>query len=163
MLSTPIYHSALKRANQLKWDKWFLGLAQYVSTASKDPSTKVGAVIVDENRIVRGMGYNGFPRGVDDSPERYNERELKYKLVVHAEVNACVNSIGNIKGGTIYVWPTLMVPNVCPECCKVVIQSGIRRVVGYEGPTNERWQSMAEISSMMLKEAGVAVDMVTPI
>jgi dCMP deaminase len=139
------------------WDRWFLGLAQYISTASKDPSTKVGAVIVDKNRIIRGIGYNGFPRGVKDTPARYADRELKYKLVVHAEVNALLNATGSVQDCSIYVWPTLMVPAVCPECCKAVIQSGIKRVVGWKGETQERWQDMAHISEMMLREAGVSI------
>lgn len=140
-----------------KWDIRFLELAQFYAQWSKDPSTKVGAVIVDHNRVVRGMGYNGFPRGVKDTPERYADRELKYKLVVHAEVNAILNATGSVRDCSIYVWPTLMVPNVCPECCKSVIQSGIRRVIGWKGETQTRWQEMAHISEMMLREAGISI------
>ncbi|NCA14162.1 MAG: hypothetical protein EBS89_08535, partial [Proteobacteria bacterium] len=70
------------------WDRWFLGLAHYVSTASKDPSTKVGAVIVDAERRVVSVGYNGLPRGVEDSEERLHNREVKYKMIIHAERNA---------------------------------------------------------------------------
>lgn len=140
-----------------KWHIRFLKLAEFYSQWSKDPSTKVGAVIVDDNGIVRGMGYNGFPRGVKDTPERYENRELKYKLIVHAEVNAVLNSTGSVRGCSIYVWPTLMIPNICPECCKAVIQSGIKNVIGWKGETTPRWQEMAHLSEMMLREAGVSI------
>ena len=138
-----------------KWDLRFLELAQHISSWSKDPSTKVGAVIADPNNVVCGMGYNGFPRGVKDYPERYNTRELKYQYIVHAELNAILNANVPLHGCTIYVWPTLMIPAVCPECCKSVIQAGIKEVVCLSGDTSPRWQAMAEISRSMLQEAGV--------
>lgn len=143
-----------------KWDHRFLELARHVAAWSKDPSTKVGAVIVDKRNIVRGMGYNGFPRGVKDTPDRYNDREIKYRFVVHAELNAILNATGPVAGCTIYVWPTLMIPNVCPECCKSVIQSGIIEVVGQRGETQERWQDMAKISEAMLRESGIRIRMI---
>jgi len=151
------FHSDQKNFNRPIgfWDSWFLGLAEYVASGSKDPSTKVGAVIVDKHRIVRGMGYNGFARGVDDLPERYEDRETKYKFIVHAELNAILNADKPLQGCTIYVWPTLMIPAVCPECCKAVIQAGIKEVVCWQAPTSPRWQAMAEISRSMLCEARV--------
>ena len=87
------------------WNKWFLGLAEYVSTASKDPSTKVGAVIVDDERRVVSLGYNGLPRGVDDTEERLNNRDLKYRIIVHAERNSLLFARGSVKGCTIYTYP----------------------------------------------------------
>ena len=100
-----------------KWNQRFLNLAKHVSSWSKDPSTKVGAVIADpETKIVVGMGYNGFPRFVDDTEERYNDRPTKYKFVVHAELNAILNSNKSVRGCEIYIYPTLMKPNCCPEC-----------------------------------------------
>jgi len=143
-----------------KWDYRFIELAKHVSSWSKDPSTKVGAVIVDKHNIVRGMGYNGFPRGVKDTSERYADRETKYRFVVHAELNAIMNATGSVRECRIYVWPTLMVPSVCPECCKAVIQSGIEEVVGLQGETQERWQEMAHISETMLREAGLRIRMI---
>lgn len=140
-----------------KWDIRFLELAEFYAQWSKDPSTKVGAIIVDRDRIVCGMGFNGFPRGVKDTTKRYADRELKYKLVVHAELNSILNASGSVRNCSIYVWPTLMVPAVCPECCKSVIQSGIKRVVSWKGETQPRWQEQAHISEMMLHEAGVAM------
>lgn len=111
-----------------KWDERFLRIAREVATWSKDPSRKIGAVIVGEQDQIIAQGFNGFPRGVNDSEERYNNREVKYKYVVHAEKNAIYNA-GNsgatIRGSTIYV---VGLP-VCHECAKAIIQTGIRRVV----------------------------------
>ena len=145
-----------------KWLKWYvrhLEHAKFVSQYSKDPSTKVGAVIADKNNIILGIGYNGFARGVDDSEERYNDRPTKYKFVVHAELNAILNtnqSIRNASSPTIFVWPSLMIPNACPECAKAIVQSGIKKVVGYyPDELNDRWAKDQEISNAILHEGGV--------
>lgn len=87
-----------------KWDRKYLELAKYIATNwSKDPSTKVGAILVNYETKREFIGYNGFPEGVLDTPERYNDRELKYKLVVHAEVNALLKAAQYARGGTLYV------------------------------------------------------------
>lgn len=140
-----------------KWHRRFLELAKHVSNWSKDPSTKIGAVIVNpETKIVVGMGYNGFPRGIDDSDERLNTREIKYKLVVHAEVNAVLNSNNPTKGCWIYVYPSIMKPNICPECSKVISQAGIKKVIGYkDNSLIDRWQDLSQFSNMILKESGI--------
>lgn len=134
-----------------KWDGRFLELANHISEWSKDPSKKVGAVIVDENRRVVSLGYNGFPRGVDDTKkERYENRETKYKFVVHAERNALDNAPLMVDGCTLYV---NLLP--CHECAKSVIQRGIRRVVAPtpknigENPYN--W----DVMKTMFEESGV--------
>ena len=93
-------------------------MAKLVASWSKDPSVQVGAVIVKGKKVV-GIGYNGFPKGVHDFSDRLMNRELKLELVVHAEVNACLDAGKDAEGGTLYVWPTLMVPNICPNCAKV--------------------------------------------
>ena len=134
------------------WNKWFLGLAEYVSTASKDPSTKVGSVIVDEERRVVSLGYNGFPRGVDDTEERLNNRDLKYRIIVHAERNSLLFARGPVKGCTIYTYP--MMP--CAVCASMIIQSGIKKVVAPKSD-NPRWQEDIELSLLLFKEAGVEV------
>jgi dCMP deaminase len=153
-----IYKLKHKVKRQRKWDLRFLELAKHVASWSQDPSTKVGAIVVDEFLTVKGMGYNGFPRGVHDSPERYADRETKYKFVVHAEVNALINANSSVRGCTLYVWPTLMFPPVCPECCKSVIQHGIHRLVCYENLTPQgRWQDLADFSKKMLAESGMIV------
>lgn len=132
------------------WPEWFMGLARYVASASKDPSTRVGSVIVDENRVVRGMGYNGFPRGVEDFDERYNDRPTKYKFVVHAEVNAVLNASRDVRGCTLYC--TLF---PCSECAKVIIQAGI--TVVYTTAPDPRWADSCSLAATMFAEAGVEV------
>jgi dCMP deaminase len=107
-----------------KWDLRFIELANHVSSWSKDPSTKVGAVIVTEDRRVLSMGYNGFPRGCPDREEDYANREVKLKLVSHAERNALDNVDVSVRGCTLY---TTHFP--CNECAKSIVQKGITRVV----------------------------------
>ena len=143
-----------------KWDVRFLELANHISSWSRDPSTKIGAVIVDDNRIVRGMGYNGFPRGVNDDPERYANRDTKLKFMVHAERNAIDNSEGSLEGCTIYVYPSLMNPVCCHDCAKSIIQNGIKRVVGFKATTTDRWKDSADTAKIMLLEAGVEISMI---
>jgi len=139
----------------MEWNNWFLGLAQYISTASKDPSTKVGAVIVDEERRVVSLGYNGLPRGIEDTKERLENRDLKYKIIVHAERNALLFARGSIKGCTIYTYP--MMP--CAVCASMIIQSGIKKVVAPKSD-NPRWIQDMELSTKLFEEAGVVVELV---
>lgn len=135
-----------------RWDRRFMALAKHVATWSKDPSTQVGAVVVDAERRVLGLGYNGFPRGIDDRPERYDDRAVKYSLVVHAEINAILNS-SHTKGATLY---TSFPP--CQECAKVIIQAGIARVIKLRNAdTVARWAESMENGHEMLREAGVEV------
>lgn len=138
------------------WHNRFLELAKHVSTWSKD-TTKVGAVIVDpETKQIVGLGYNGFPRGVNDSFERIMDRETKLKLVVHAEVNAILNANKSVRGCDLYVYPTMMLPDVCPDCAKVVAQSGIKRVFYYSSSeTPKRWQELADYTKLIFDESGV--------
>lgn len=137
------------------WDQRFLELASNVGRWSKDPSTCVGAVIVDKLRRVVGLGYNGFPRGVSDNGERLFDREQKYALTVHAELNAILNAITPVRGATLYVSPL----PCCNECAKAVIQSGIRRVVTYIPETDllSRWSVSLAVARQMFHEAGVEV------
>lgn len=111
-----------------KWDMRFIRLANYISNWSKDPSTKVGAVITDSKNRIIGTGYNGFPRGVYDQPERYDDKDTKHGMVVHAELNAILNAVKSVSGCTIYVSPLF----TCGECAKAIIQSGIKKVVAYK-------------------------------
>lgn len=147
-------------SNQNTWDRRFLELAKHVSTWSKDPSTKVGAVVVKgDSNLVVGLGYNGFPRGVIDLDERYANRETKYAMVVHAEANAILAAGSSCKGARLYVYPAFALPPICSECCKLVIQSGITEVVGYEPDPNDprvqRWKESIGMSEIMCREAGV--------
>ena len=106
------------------------------------------------------MGYNGFPKGVLDSEERLNNREVKYKLVVHAEVNAILKAGDKARGGTLYVWPSFSLPPICNECCKVAIQAGVKDIVGYLPNENDervqRWKASISISEEMCNEAGIS-------
>ena len=145
--------------NTDKWDIRFLELAKHVAQWSKDPSTKVGAVLISsEGREF--VGYNGFPKGVLDSEERLNNREVKYKLVVHAEVNAILKAGDKARGGTLYVWPSFSLPPICNECCKVAIQAGVKEIVGYLPNENDervqRWKASIYISEEMCNEAGIS-------
>lgn len=109
-----------------KWDRRFLELADHVAQWSKDPSTKVGAVVVDHKNRVVSMGYNGFPRGIDDDDSRYSDRPTKHLYVAHAERNALDNAPLMVEGCTLY---SPLLP--CNECAKSIIQKGITRVVSY--------------------------------
>jgi len=143
-----------------RWDRRYLELAKYVATSwSKDPSTQVGAILVNYDFKKEFIGYNGFPEGVDDDPERYNDRELKYKLVAHAEVNAISKAGDYSIGSTLYVYPSFSLPPICNECAKFAINRGVKEVVGYLADPNDprvkRWEESILISRMMLTEAGV--------
>lgn len=140
----------MERRTNSWWDKWFLGLAEYVSSASKDPSTKVGSVIVDSKRRIISLGYNGLPTGIEDSHDRLFNRDLKYKLIVHAERNALLFSRSKVDGCTIYTWPFMP----CSSCASLIIQSGIKRVVSLKSD-NPRWSEDFIISSSLFKEASV--------
>lgn len=142
----------MKREDVLNWDEYFMGLAHLSAMRSKDPSTQVGAVIVSKEHRVVGIGYNGFPNGCDDDEFPW-EREgafgdTKYPYVVHAELNAILNSKYDLKGCSIYV---SLFP--CNECAKAIIQSGIARIV-YE--SDKYADTDATIASKrMLRAAGV--------
>ena len=109
----------------MNWDSYFLRIAAVAASKSKDPSTQVGAVIVRPDRTIVSVGYNGFPRGVADTPERLNDRPTKYSLVVHAEMNAILSARESLEGYTLYTVPFMP----CDRCFVHVIQSGIKRVV----------------------------------
>lgn len=138
-----------------KWDKRFMEVAQLVATWSKDPSTKVGAVIADDRKIVISVGYNGFPMGTDDSPLLYADRSRKYPRIIHAERNAILFAqakVGSIMGMSLYV---TMPP--CGPCAGIIIQAGIKRVVVLEHKFNnpKKWAAESLEAQMMFQEAGV--------
>jgi dCMP deaminase len=135
----------------VKWDRRFLRMANVVGSWSKDPGHKVGAVIVRPDRTVAGVGYNGYPRGVDDT---YGARELKLLKTVHAEMNAIL-STGDVRGFAIYVVPLFP----CANCAAAIIQSGLKRVVAAQhDETPEAWREHFEMAKFMFGEAGVAYD-----
>lgn len=109
-----------------KWDMRFLDLARIVSQWSKDPSTQTGAVIVRPDRTVASVGFNGFPRGMADLKVYYDNREVKYRRVVHCEMNAILSCRDqDLSGCTIYIWPF----GPCERCSTSIIQTGISRAV----------------------------------
>jgi len=134
-----------------QWDRRFLDMAELVASWSKDPSTQVGAVIVDDGRRVISVGYNGFPVGISDD-WRLDNRRTKYKIVVHAECNALLFTPKSLVDCTIYTHPFMP----CPQCAGMIIQSGISRVVSYESD-NERWNEDFELSRQMFREADVVL------
>ena len=133
------------------WNQRFMDLAHHVADWSKDPSTKVGAVIVNDNKQVLGLGYNGFPRGVYDCPERYNNRSIKLLFVAHAERNALDNAT-SVEGATLY---STLFP--CTECTKGIIQRGIKRVITTAPSDDKARLFHLGTSKVMLDEAGVEV------
>ena len=141
-----------------KWHIRFLKIAKEISTWSKDPSSKIGAVIVNDDRRILATGYNGFPRGIEDSDERLNDREEKYPRIIHAELNALMNALYNgvsVKDATLYVYGL----PICSDCTKSVIQSGIKHVV-LSPPelAPEKWrESWSKVSEPMFKEAGIEI------
>ena len=134
------------------WNERFLRLAEHVARWSKDPSTKVGAVIVRPDRTIVSLGYNGFPRGVGDAEYRYMNRDTKYAMVVHGDMNAILNAREPLHGCTMYVVP--MPP--CSTCAGAIIQAGIVRVVAQK-TTNPRWQENFLHTRTMFAEAGVTL------
>ena len=136
----------------ISWDEYFMSLAHLSAVRSKDPSTQVGAVIVDSNNRVVGLGYNGFPRGCDDRKfpwEREGEfLDTKYAYVVHAELNAILNANKLIENCRLYV---SLFP--CNECSKAIIQSGIKEII-YE---SDKYKDLNQFkaSKKMLEAAGV--------
>lgn len=139
-----------------KWDGRFLNLAKHISEWSKDPSTKVGCVVVGIDREIRSTGFNGFPRGIEDSMDRLEDREQKYPLICHAEENAIMHAarIGiSLKDCSAYVtWPP------CSRCARSLIQAGVNEVVyPSDSEIPGRWKDDFEIAIGMMEEAGVKV------
>lgn len=140
---------------RMEWHQRYLGLAREVSTWSKDPSRKIGAVAVGEKGQVLAQGYNGFPRGIRHSLERLQDRELKYKHVVHAEMNLIYNATYNgvsLHDSTVYVTGL----PVCSECAKGLIQVGVDQVIMPESlDIPENWNESFKFTEELFEEAGV--------
>lgn len=137
------------------WGDRYISLAKEISTWSKDPSTKVGAVVIGNNGEVLSQGYNGFPRSIKDTPQRLKDRGKKYNLVVHAEMNAIYNASLNgvsLKGSTLYVYGL----PICNECAKGVIQVGIDKVIATRpADYNKEWDESIKDAKALFKEAEV--------
>ena len=145
----------MKRDDYISWDEYFMGIAVLSSLRSKDPNTKVGSCIVDQNHKVVSIGYNGMPRGIDEDKVSWNKGEgldSKYLYVCHAEFNAILNSRDGtaLNGCTLYV--TLF---PCNECTKAIIQTGIKEVVYYSNKYEHTTETQASLK--MLQLAGIKV------
>ena len=138
----------------LTWDQYFMSMAHLSAMRSKDPNTRVGACIVNPQKRVVGLGYNGFPMGCSDTKYSWEREgdflETKYPYVVHAELTAILNSIQNLAGCTMYV---SLFP--CNECAKAIIQSGIKTVVYEDDKYDGSPENMA--SKRMFLDAGVVL------
>lgn len=144
----------MKRTDYISWDEYFMGIAMFSAQRSKDSNTQVGACIVNNDKKIVSVGYNGMPTGCNDDEmpwERDGDSQLdtKYPFVCHAELNAILNSnIGNLSGCTLYV--TLF---PCNECAKAIIQSGIKRVVYYSN--KYAGTDSVKASSFLFERCGV--------
>ena len=139
--------------NTVMWDIRFLRLAKEISTWSKDPSTKVGSILIDEKNNIISTGYNGFPRGILDTTERYSDRTLRLNLTIHAEMNSILYARRDLMGATLY---TTCMP--CVDCTKTIIQSGIKTVVSYKDePFEQRWADSIALTVQYLSEAKISL------
>ncbi len=149
-----------KRSEYIGWDEYFMGIALLSAKRSKDPSTQVGACIVNKDRKIVGVGYNGFPKGCDDDVFPWAREgsflDTKYPFVCHAELNAILNSISrDLAGCSVYV---ALFP--CNECAKAIVQSGIREVVYLEDKYADT--DAVRASKLMFDHAGVSCRMLIP-
>ena len=140
----------------IKWHKRFLEAAKFFASWSKDRSTQVGAVVVGNKKEIRAIGYNGFPRGVDDDIDARHERPIKYEYTEHAERNAVFNACytgTSLDGCSIYV---THLP--CADCARAIIQSGITTVVvDSQNTLRKEWEEKNQVANIMFQEARINV------
>ena len=141
-----------KRTDYISWDEYFMGVAVLSSMRSKDPHTQVGACIVNHDKRIVGVGYNGFPRGCSDDELPWGREgdtlHTKYLYVCHAELNAILNSSSNLSDCKLYV---ALFP--CNECAKAIIQSGIKEIVYLQDSYSE--SESVKASKLMFDHSGV--------
>ena len=136
-----------------KWDERFIDRAKELAGYSKDPNTKVGAVIVDTRHHAVSEGFNGFPVGIEDD-YRLKDRDLKNEMVIHAEMNALLFARCDLSGFTLYVWPYAP----CVRCAVHIIQAGIKRVVAPSPITESAWYGSQRLALRLFLEAGMTPD-----
>lgn len=144
----------------LDWHVYFLRECRLISTRSKDPSTKCGATIVRPDKFIISKGYNGFPKGMDDRPELYEDREYKYKFVMHAEENAILSARGaDLTGCVLYTYP---IPPCC-RCVRWVLQTGISWVIAPDAGDTAVWERHSIRESLQtLVQCGINVRLIHP-
>lgn len=140
-----------------KWDRRYIKLAEYIANEwSDDPSTKTGAVITNGRKPI-SLGVNGLPMGVDDTEERLNNRDIKYKVIIHCERNALIFAERSLINCTLYTWPFMS----CATCASMMIQAGIKRIVAPYSE-NARWVDDFKLTTELFNEAGVEMVLVHP-
>ena len=137
------------------WNKRFLGLASYVASWSKDPSTKVGAVIADANKRIVSLGFNGFARKINDD-ERLNDRSVKYAMVLHAEENAILFAGRNLSDCSLYI--SGLPP--CSHCASLIVKKKKKKVYAWKQEIPERWQESFKLTQEIFAEAGVTLEFI---
>lgn len=152
----------MRMYNDVKWRNRYLLLAKHFSTWSKDPSTRVGAVAVSDNGLILSEGWNGFPRGIRDTPDRLGDRQMKYHYMAHSEKNLIYNATYNgvcLSNSNLYVYGL----PVCSECAKGVIQVGIKSVYVLTDSMNIRdtWVESWKKTTDMFDEVGISYEWVT--
>lgn len=153
------------RSEQMSWDEYFCKMAEHVKEKSKDRSTKCGSVIASSDHAVLSVGFNGFPRGVNDNVDSRHERPAKYSYTEHGERNAIYNAARHgikLEGATIYLSGGGL---PCDDCARAIIQAGIVEVVSLDKPFEGKggmWEEKEKISAEMFKEAGVRVIRLNP-
>lgn len=135
------------------WERRFLELARYIAGWSKDPSTQVGAVLSAWNHRIISVGFNGFPAGIEDKPDHYEDRKRKYQTVLHAEENALYFAEGRTAGAHLFVWP--LPP--CAPCAAKIIQFGVSKVVAPQPSEDHqnRWAESLALTDALFCEAGI--------
>jgi dCMP deaminase len=143
-----------------KWDHRMIGLSQLVSSWSKDPSTQVGAAIVDAKNRVVALGFNGLPRTVADDAAILANRDERLRRTIHAEENALLFATRSVENCTIYVTHP-----PCARCAAKLIQAGVMRVVSAKplSAFSERWGDDVRSSTSMFAEAGVSFEILEPV
>lgn len=137
------------------WISHFMSMAELVARKSKDPSTKVGCILVAPDMSVISTGFNGFPRGCFDTPNLYENREIKIRRIAHAELNAIAQAAknGSRTGGCIAV----VTLHPCSQCTAALINAGISEVICPPIPSNTKWLDSFLEAKQMLLEAGVPI------
>lgn len=154
-----------------RWDRHFLQLELAHAKMSKDPSTQVGSIIVGPDRELLSAGFNGLPRGVEDTPERLGDRETKLKLIVHAEMNAILAAARNgvrLKGCTLYLAATddsglVWGGPPCTRCTVEIIQAGLSEIVSFEPKKiPSRWHADLATAREIIDEVGMHYREIAP-
>lgn len=149
-----------KTPEPISWDQCFIEMCRTIARRSKDPSTQTGCIVVRPDKSIVSAGYNGFPRGVKDTEDRYHDRPTKYAMIAHCDANAIFSAAKHglsLAGCTMY-----LTGPPCDECTKAIIQAGVTEVVWpannpfeRDPATRARWDWSVSTGARMAEEAGV--------